>query len=157
MTMYKVRFFEDSHRAEFLKRRGCDINADTKWFDYSITNSITLAITLLFWSLVASPAFARHPWDCLPHRGDDSNYCAAIAIGDYKYCDLIEHEGKKFTCHARIRFDTNICLVIDNIKDRNYCLNLVRKEIQIKNDYAKRVVREIPAELRDWSGWPNER
>ncbi len=98
-------------------------------------------------------AHARHPWDCIGDKGDTGNYCRALYHNDFKFCDAIEHDGIKFTCHARTRFDAKICSVIDNRKDLQYCIKLVRQEIKVKNDYAIQVIRKIPHEYRNPSAW----
>ncbi len=110
-------------------------------------------LTVLISLICTASAYARHPWDCPIEGGEQANYCFGINLGEPKFCDRIEHEGMKFTCHARVRFDTNICLVIDNPKDRKYCLNLVRKEIKTREEYSKRVLQALPPEYRDRSAW----
>lgn len=115
------------------------------------------ALNKIFMTLVLSgtviSAEARHPWDCIGLAGDEGSYCRAIYHNDFSFCEKIISDGMKFTCHARTRFDENICSVIDDKNDRQYCFKLVREETKVKDAYAARTVREIPHELRSRSAW----
>lgn len=118
-----------------------------------IDQVLSRSLALLLLALSCAGAVARHPWDCIGLGGDEGNYCRALFHNDKSFCDNISHEGMKFTCHARTRFNKNICAVIDDKKDRNYCLQIVSKEIKIRNEYAIRTVKEIPHEDRISSAW----
>lgn len=114
---------------------------------------LTKALLALVLASAVTSTPARHPWDCIGLAGDEGNYCRAIYHNDFAFCDKIMHEGMKFTCHARTRFDENICAVIEIKKDKKYCFKLVREETKIKNAYAVRSVSEIPYELRPRTAW----
>ena len=107
----------------------------------------------LFLTGAVTSTEAGHPWDCIGLASDEGNYCRAIYHNDFFFCDKIVHDGMKFTCHARTRFDENICAVIELKQDKQYCFKLVREETKIKDAYAARLVREIPYELRSRSAW----
>jgi hypothetical protein len=109
-------------------------------------------IFLTILSLMTLDVHARHPWDCMPGEGDGSNYCWALHLNDFTHCDKISHEGMKFTCHARIRLNKEICSVIDSKKDRNYCVRIVSTEMKIR-DKIVRGITKIPPENRPTRAW----
>jgi len=101
---------------------------------------------------ILSSAVARHPWDCNPGSNETDFYCFALHFNDFSLCDKISHEGMKFTCHARLRLDKNICTVIDSRQDRNYCFRIVSTELKIR-DQMVRSITTIPPERRPTEAW----
>jgi hypothetical protein len=92
-----------------------------------------LPVLLLF--LVESSS-ARQPGYCTRITGDELKYCLALLNSSKDACSEIASEEKKYTCHARLRYDEDICGVIDDKAGQTRCLELVRKDERLRKRYA---------------------
>jgi hypothetical protein len=100
----------------------------------------------------AESSIARTPGYCAFMAGDDLKYCLALVLPNKDACSEIVSEEKKYTCHARLRYDQNICSVIEDKTGQKRCLELVRKDERLRKRYAIQSVYEVPPEWRDQSG-----